>query len=140
MADLVGLYNGLRFKKGTKEPTYYDLTVDGAMLTHLDPSTKELDSMDRQLHEDIIPRKDYNLAFNRPTTFQVLGIKTDFDTVIEGKTELDLNAGKQAPYGYARSQLRGLAYDAGHPITLPNIMPITSNFFADAESGLGNLR
>jgi len=139
MADMVGLYNGLRFKKGTREPTYYDLSVDG-MLTHLDQSTKTLISMDRQLHDEIIPRKDYNLAFNRPTTFQVLGIKQDSDAIIEGRTEMDINAGKQAPYGYARNQLKGLAFNADHPIDLPNIMPIASNFFVDAESTLGNLK
>ena len=139
MADMVGLYNGLRFKKGTREPTYYDISVDGT-LTHLDQSTRDLESMDRQLHDEIMPRKDYTLAFNRPTTFQVLGIKQEPEAIIEGRTEMDLNAGKQAPYGYARNQLRGLAFDSGHPIDLPNIMPITSNFFVDAESTLGNLR
>jgi hypothetical protein len=141
MADLVGLYNGLRFKKGTREATYYDLTVDG-MLTHLDQHTKTLtlESLDRQLHDDIMPRKDYNLAFNRPSTFQVLGIKQEPDAIIEGRTEMDLNAGKQGAYGYARNQAKGLAYDAAHPIDLPNIMPIASNFFVDAVSTLGNLK
>ena len=57
-----------------------------------------------------------------------------------GKVESDRNAGIQAPSGYARNQLKGLAYDSNRPTDLDNILPIASNFFQDNINVLGNLR
>ena len=138
MVDVVGLYNGLRFNVGVREPTYYDLAVNGTM-THLDNQTKKLRNMEEQIYEPINPISMYNLAFNRPSTHQVLSAKADFDAVIMGKVDYDKNSGKQAPSGYARHQMRGLVYDAQRPIDTQNIMPIANNFYADSLNVLGNV-
>lgn len=138
MVDVVGLYNGLRFNVGVREPTYYDLAVNGT-LTGMDNQTKKLRSMEEQIYEPINPIGMYNLAFNRPTTHQVLSIKSDFDAVIMGKVDYDKNSGKQAPSGYVRHQMKGLIYDPQRAIDLDNIMPIASNFYSDSLNVLGNI-
>lgn len=137
MADLIYMYNGLNFKTGTKEATYYDLTTNG--MTNLANSPLFIKKFDDSMRETVIPTDSFNLAFNRQSTHQVLSAKSDFDAVIMGKVEYDKNSGKQAPVGYVRNQLKGLVYDAQRPIDLDNIMPIANNFYADSLNVLGNL-
>jgi len=138
MVDVIGLYNGLRFNAGVREATYYDLAVNGT-LTHLDNQTKKLRTFEAQLNEPINPADSYNLAFNRPSTHQVLSAKADFDAIIMGRVDYDKNSGKQAPSGYARHQMKGLVYDPQRPIDIDNIMPIANNFYADSLNVLGNV-
>lgn len=138
MVDVVGLYNGLRFNAGVREPTYYDLAVNGT-LTRMDNQTKRLRTFEEQVNEPINPVDSYNLAFNRPSTHQVLSAKAQFDAVIMGRVDYDKNSGKQASSGYARHQMKGLIYDPQKPMDIDNIMPIANNFYADSLNVLGNV-
>jgi hypothetical protein len=138
MVDVVGLYNGLRFNAGVREPTYYDLAVNGT-LTHLDNQTKRLRTFEEQVNEPVNPADSYNFAFNRPSTHQVLSAKADFDAIIMGRVDYDKNSGKQAPSGYVRHQMKGLIYDPQRPIDIQNIMPLANNFYADSLNVLGNV-
>lgn len=141
MVDVIGLNNGMTPRRGVKEPTYYDLDAGGGMLTDKDYHSKGIDSMhDKFRQAQPKPIAMFEKAFNRSTASMVLGVKTDADAVIMGKPESDRNAGKQAPTGYARNQLKGLAYDINKPIDLENIMPLANNFYQDSVNVLGNLR
>ena len=141
MVDVIGLRNGLNFKAGAKEPTYYDLDAGGGMLTDKDYHSKGIDSMHDKFRKELpVPMAMFEKAFNRSTSSMVLPVKTDAECVIMGKPESDRNAGKQAPSGYARNQLKGLAYDINKPNDLDNIMPIANNFYQDSVNVFGNLR
>ena len=52
MVDSIGMYNGLNFKKGAREPTYYDLGAEGGMLTNTDYNSMGIDSMPLGTHRD----------------------------------------------------------------------------------------
>lgn len=141
MANAIGLYNGISFKAGAKQSTYYDLNAEGGMLTGTDYSSSSIDSIhDKIRQQQPVPIPMYEKAFNRSTAMMVLGAKTDSDSIITGRVELDRNAGLQAPNGYMRNQQKGLVYDENKPIDLENIMPIANNFFQDSHNVLGNLR
>ena len=141
MADAIGMYNGLNFKAGARELTYYDLDPGGGMLTDKDYHSKGIDSIhDKLRQQQPVPNAMFEKAFNRSTLYQVLGAKVEAESVIMGKPESDRNAGMQAPTGFARNQLKGLAYDINKPIDLENIMPLANNFYQDSVNVLGNLR
>jgi len=141
MVDAIGMYNGLNFKKGAREPTYYDLDAAGGMLTDKSYYTLGIDTTHDKLRQtQPKPIAMFEKAFNRSSMSQVLGVKVEADAVIMGKPETDRNAGMQAPTGFARNQLKGLAYDINKPIDLENIMPLANNFYQDSVNVLGNLR
>jgi len=141
MVDSIGMYNGLNFKKGAKEPTYYDLNAEGGMLTNTDYNSMGIDSMHDKLRQaQDKPIAMFDKAFNRSSSMMVMPIKSELDAVIMGRVESDRNAGIQAPSGYARNQLKGLVFDSNRPTDLDNILPIASNFFQDNINVLGNLR
>lgn len=141
MVDVIGLYNGIKPKRGAKEPTYYDLDAGGGMLIGQSYYTLGIDSMHDKLRQaQPVPVAMFEKAFNRSSMSQVLGVKVEPDAVIMGKPESDRNGGMQAPTGYARNQLKGLAYDINKPIDLENIMPLANNFYQDSVNVLGNLR
>jgi hypothetical protein len=141
MVDAIGMYNGLNFKKGAKELTYYDLDAAGGMHTEKSYYTLGIDShYDKVRQQQPLPVDLFEKAFNRSSMSKVLGVKTEADTIIMGKPETDRNGGMQASSGYARNQLKGLAYDINKPIDLENIMPIANNFYQDSLNVLGNLR
>jgi hypothetical protein len=141
MANAIGLYNGISFKAGAKQSTYYDLNSEGGMLTATDYNSKSIDSIhDKMRQQQPVPNAMYEKAFNRSTAMMVLGAKTESNSVINGRVELDRNAGLQPPSGYMRNQQKGLVYDVDKPIDLENIMPIANNFFQDSHNVLGNLR
>jgi hypothetical protein len=141
MVDAIGMYNGLKFKKGAREPTYYDLDAAGGMHTEKSYYTLGIDSThDKLRQQQPVPIAMFEKAFNRSSMSQVLGVKVEADAIIMGKPETDRNGGMQAPTGFARNQLKGLAYDINKPIDLENIMPLANNFYQDSVNVLGNLR
>ena len=140
MVDSVGYFNGLRFKPGVKEPTYYDLATSGGIEGGFKQTMGGIRSMDELLHEpEVKGRRDFDLAFNRPSTMMVLPAKAESDAIIMGKAESDRNGGIRAPTGIMRNQQKGLAYNADKPIDLQNIMPISNNFNPDITNVMGNL-
>lgn len=140
MVDTVGYFNGLRFKANIKEPSYYDLGTSGGIEGGFKQSTGGIRSMDELLHDpEVKGRRDFDLAFNRPSTMMVLPAKAQSDAIIMGKVELDRNAGLRAPTGIMRNQQKGLSYNAEKPIDLQNIMPISNNFNPDITNVMGNL-
>lgn len=140
MVDSVGYFNGLRFKPNVKELTYYDLATSGGIEGGFKQTMGGIRTMDELLHEpEVKGRRDFDLAFNRPSTMMVLPAKAQSEAIIMGKVELDRNAGLRAPTGIMRNQQKGLAYNAEKPIDLQNIMPISNNFNPDITNVLGNL-
>lgn len=141
MVDVIGLNNGMTPRRGVIPISYYDLDAGGGMLTDKDYHSKGIDSMhDKFRQQQPVPMAMFEKAFNRSTSSMVLPVKTDADCVIMGKPESDRNGGAHAPSGYARNQLKGLAYDINKPNDLDNIMPIANNFFHDSVNVFGNLR
>jgi hypothetical protein len=140
MVDSVGYFNGLRFKAGVKEPTYYDLATSGGVEGGFKQTMGGVRTMDELLHEpEVKGRRDFDLAFNRPSTMMVLPAKAQSEAMIMGKAESDRNGGIRAPTGIMRNQQKGLAYNADKPIDLQNIMPISNNFNPDITNVMGNL-
>jgi hypothetical protein len=140
MVDSVGYFNGLRFKAGVKEPTYYDLATSGGVEGGFKQTLGGIRTMDDLLHEpEVKGRRDFDLAFNRPSTMMVLPAKAQSEAMIMGKAESDRNGGIRAPTGIMRNQQKGLAYNADKPIDLQNIMPISNNFNPDITNVMGNL-
>ena len=83
MVDSIGMYNGLNFKKGAREPTYYDLGAEGGMLTNTDYNSMGIDSMhDKLRQEQPKPVAMFDKAFNRSSSMMVMPIKSEFDAVI----------------------------------------------------------
>ena len=136
--DSIGLYAGIKPIKNASEYSYFDMNVGGAMFSGNNAPTMR-NVAPGYFTPPPKPEREFNDTVFRSTLMQVLPLVGRDDSVRFGKCETDKNSYMYPSQGYARKQMKGLAFDADKPIDKP-VMPIAVFYNINEANVLGGLK
>lgn len=136
MADIIGMYSGIRPFKGAAEPTYFSMHPGGL---GFEPKNNNVRDPAPGMYVPLTKHPDqFTPNLQTKTMHGVLHCKGQPEAVRFGRPDTSLTTGMYPQQGYARHQALGLATDFNKPMNTP-VMPLAGFYNPDALNSLGNL-
>jgi hypothetical protein len=137
MADIIGMYSGIRPFKGASEPTFFTMNTGGM---GFEPKINNVRDPAPGLYTPLPKHPDqFTPNLQTKTMNGVLHCKGQPEAIKYGRPQSSLTEGMYPATGYARHQKPGLATDFNKPMDRP-IMPLAGFYNPDALNTLGSVR
>jgi len=136
MADIIGMYSGIRPFKGAEEPTFFTMHTGGL---GFEPKNNNVRDPAPGMYVPLTKHPDqFTPNLQTKSLHGVLHCKGQPEAVKYGRSDSSLTTGMYPQQGYARHQPLGLATDFNKPMNTP-VMPLSGFYNQDAMNVLGNL-